>query len=157
MNFIDILLDNEYLKIFIMSMLPITELRASIPWGIKFYSLSVFEIVLLSLLGNILIGVLVLYALGPIMELLSKNKIFKRILLYIFNRTKRKGKMIYLLKFYGLILFVGIPLPLTGVWTGSLAAYLFGLSKKKSILAITFGLVLSASIVTSISVFTIKL
>ena len=157
MNFIDILLDNEYLKIFIMSMLPITELRASIPWGIKFYSLSDFEIVLLSLLGNILIGVLVLYALGPLMELLSKNKIFKKILLYIFNRTKRKGKMIYLLKFYGVILFVGIPLPLTGVWTGSLAAYLFGLSKKKSILAITSGLILSASIVTSISVFTIKL
>lgn len=157
MNFLDIVLENEHLKIIIMSMLPITELRASIPWGIKFYSLSVFEIVLLSLLGNILIGILVLYALGPIMELLSKNKIFKRILLYIFNRTKRKGKMIYLLKFYGLILFVGIPLPLTGVWTGSLAAYLFGLSKKKSILAITFGLILSASIVTSISVFTIKL
>ena len=65
--------------------------------------------------------------------------------------------MIYLLKFYGLIFFVGIPLPLTGVWTGSLAAYLFGLSKKKSILAITSGLILSASIVTSISVFTIKL
>ena len=157
MNFLDIVLENEHLKIFIMSMLPVTELRASIRWGIKFYSLSVFEIVLLSLLGNILIGVLVLYALGPLMELLSKNKIFKKILLYIFNRTKRKGKMIYLLKFYGLILFVGIPLPLTGVWTGSLAAYLFGLSKKKSILAITSGLILSASIVTSISVFTIKL
>ena len=92
MNFIDILLDNEHLKIFIMSMLPITELRASIPWGIKFYSLSVFEIVLLSLLGNILIGILVLYALGPLMELLSKNKIFKKILLYIFNRTKKKRK-----------------------------------------------------------------
>ena len=73
------------------------------------------------------------------------------------NLTKRKGKMIYLLKFYGLILFVGIPLPLTGVWTGSLAAYLFGLSKRKSILAITSGLILSASIVTSISIVTIKL
>ena len=45
--------------------------------------------------------------------------------------------MIYLLIFYGLILFVGIPLPLTCVWTGSLAAYLVGLSKKKSVLANT--------------------
>tara|TARA_A100000164_G_scaffold29969_1_gene23204 strand:+ start:373 stop:570 length:198 start_codon:yes stop_codon:yes gene_type:complete len=65
--------------------------------------------------------------------------------------------MIYLLKFYGLILFVGIPLPLTGVWTGSLAAYLFGLSKKKSVLAICVGLLISSFIVTSISYFSIKL
>ena len=92
MNFIDILLDNEHLKIFIMSMLPITELRASIPWGIKFYSLSVFEIVLLSLLGNILIGILVLYALGPLMELLSKNKIFKKFFCIYLIEQKEKEK-----------------------------------------------------------------
>ena len=65
--------------------------------------------------------------------------------------------MIYLLKFYGLILFVGIPMPLTGVWTGSLAAFLFGLSRKKSIIAITLGVLISSFIVTSISVFSIKL
>jgi uncharacterized membrane protein len=54
-------------------------------------------------------------------------------------------------------MFVGIPLPLTGVWTGSLAAYLFGLSRKKSIIAITTGVLISSIIVTSISVFSIKL
>ena len=138
-------------------MLPITELRGSIPWAIKFYSLSVAEIVMLSIIGNILIGILILYALGPIMEILSKNRIFNRLLTYIFKRTKKKGKMIYLLKFYGLILFVGIPMPLTGVWTGSLAAYLFGLSRKKSIIAITAGVLISSFIVTSISIFSIKL
>tara|TARA_B110000263_G_scaffold159692_1_gene138828 strand:+ start:1071 stop:1544 length:474 start_codon:yes stop_codon:yes gene_type:complete len=157
MNFLDLILNNEHLKVFILSMLPITELRGSIPWAIKFYSLSVAEIVMLSIIGNILIGVLILYALGPIMEILSKNRIFNRLLTYIFKRTKKKGKMIYLLKFYGLILFVGIPMPLTGVWTGSLAAYLFGLSRKKSIIAITAGVLISSFIVTSISIFSIKL
>jgi uncharacterized membrane protein len=157
MNFLDLILNNEHLKVFILSMLPITELRGSIPWAIKFYSLSVAEIVMLSIMGNILISVLILYALGPIMEILSKNRIFNRLLTYIFKRTKKKGKMIYLLKFYGLILFVGIPMPLTGVWTGSLAAYLFGLSRKKSIIAITAGVLISSFIVTSISIFSIKL
>ena len=157
MNFLDLILNNEHLKVFILSMLPITELRGSIPWAIKFYSLSVAEIIMLSIMGNILIGVLILYALGPIMEILSKNRIFNRLLTYIFKRTKKKGKMIYLLKFYGLILFVGIPMPLTGVWTGSLAAYLFGLSRKKSIIAITAGVLISSFIVTSISIFSIKL
>jgi uncharacterized membrane protein len=157
MNFLDLILNNEHLKVFILSMLPITELRGSIPWAIKFYSLSVAEIVMLSIVGNILIGILILYALGPIMEILSKNRIFNRLLTYIFKRTKKKGKMIYLLKFYGLILFVGIPMPLTGVWTGSLAAYLFGLSRKKSIIAITAGVLISSFIVTSISIFSIKL
>ena len=157
MNFLDLILNNEHLKVFILSMLPITELRGSIPWAIKFYSLTVAEIVMLSIIGNILIGVLILYALGPIMEILSKNRIFNRLLTYIFKRTKKKGKIIYLLKFYGLILFVGIPMPLTGVWTGSLAAYLFGLSRKKSIIAITAGVLISSFIVTSISIFSIKL
>ncbi len=157
MNSLDLILNNEHLKVFILSMLPITELRASIPWGIKFYSLSVTEIVFLSILGNILIGILILYAIGPIMKLMSINNLFKSTLDYIFKRTKKKGKLIYLLKFYGLILFVGIPLPLTGVWTGSLAAYLFGLSRKKSIIAITVGVLISSFIVTSISVFSIKL
>jgi uncharacterized membrane protein len=157
MNYLDLILINEHLKVFILSMLPITELRGSIPWAIKFYSLTITEIVVLSIVGNILIGILILYALGPIMKILSKNRIFNQLLLYIFKRTKKKGKMIYLLKFYGLILFVGIPMPLTGVWTGSLAAYLFGLSRKKSIVAITIGVLISSFIVTSISIFSIKL
>ena len=157
MKFLVLIINNEHLKVFILSMLPITELRGSIPWGIKFYSLSVTEIVILSIIGNILIGILILYAIGPIMKYLSKNSLFKNILNYIFKRTKKKGKMIYLLKFYGLIMFVGIPFPLTGVWTGSLAAYLFGLSRKKSIIAITAGVLISSIIVTSISVFSIKL
>ena len=59
MNFLDLILNNEHLKVLILSMLPITELRGSIPWGIKFYSLSVTEIVILSIIGNILIMLLI--------------------------------------------------------------------------------------------------
>jgi len=147
----------EALKILILSMLPVTELRFSIPYGIKFYTLSIQYIVLLSVIGNILIGIAVIYIIGPFMNILKKIHLFKSIIEYIFKKTKTKGDVIDKRKFYGLIVFVGIPLPLTGVWTGALAAYLFNLSKKRSILAIMIGVLISSTIVTTLSVFAINI
>ena len=134
-----------------MSMLPISELRLSIPYGIISTELTVFNVVVLSIIGNISIGLLIIYLIGPIMYLLKYNRFFKYIIEYIFSKTRTRGKIVYRLKFLGLLLFVSIPLPLTGVWTGSLASYLFGLSKKHSIVAISLGVFISSSIVTTIT------
>ena len=134
-----------------MSMLPISELRLSIPYGIISTELTVFNIVVLSIIGNISIGLVIIYLIGPIMDLLKYNRFLKYIIEYIFSKTRTRGKIVYRLKFLGLLLFVSIPLPLTGVWTGSLASYLFGLSKKHSILAISLGVFISSSIVTTIT------
>ena len=153
MSFIDTILENESLKIFILSMLPITELRFSIPYGILFYKLPMQSVIFLSIIGNIIIGIIVIYIIGPIMNILKKIEIFNSVIEYIFTRTKNKGKIIDNMKFYGLVIFVGIPFPLTGVWTGSLAAYLFDLSKKKSILAIIFGVLISSTIVTLLTIY----
>jgi uncharacterized membrane protein len=132
-------------------MLPISELRLSIPYGIISTELTVFNVVVLSIIGNISIGLLIIYLIGPIMNLLKYNRFFKYIIEYIFSKTRTRGKIVYRLKFLGLLLFVSIPLPLTGVWTGSLASYLFGLSKKHSIVAISLGVFISSSIVTTIT------
>ena len=61
--------------------------------------------------------------------------------------------MINLYKYYGIILFVGIPLPLTGAWTGCLASYLFGLSRTKTLGAVLVGLIISATLVTIVTNF----
>jgi uncharacterized membrane protein len=132
-------------------MLPISELRLSIPYGIISTELTVFNVVVLSIIGNISIGLLIIYLIGPIMDLLKYNRFLKYIIEYIFSKTRTRGKIVYRLKFLGLLLFVSIPLPLTGVWTGSLASYLFGLSKKHSIVAISLGVFISSSIVTTIT------
>ena len=153
MSFIDTILENESLKIFILSMLPITELRFSIPYGILFYKLPMESVIFLSIIGNIIIGVIVIYIIGPIMNIFKKIKTFNSVIQYIFTRTKTRGKIIDNMKFYGLVIFVGIPFPLTGVWTGSLAAYLFNLSKKKSILAIILGVLISSAIVTLLTIY----
>ena len=123
MQVIDKLLNSEVLKVFILSMLPITELRFSIPYAANFYTLSVANIVLISIIGNISIGILILYIIGPFMSILKQVPLFNSSINYIFTRTISKSKIIERRKFYGLILFVGIPLPLTGTQSSYLLAY----------------------------------
>ena len=146
-------IDSNFFTIFILSMLPITELRGSIPYGILILKIHWINVFLLSVLGNIIIGLIIIYIIGPIMKLLMKLNFFNNIIQYIFKRTKNKGSIINSRRFYGLIVFVAIPFPLTGVWTGSLAAYLFDLSKSKTIIAIVLGVFLSGTIVTILSLF----
>ena len=150
-NYISLISSNE-LKVFILSMLPITELRFSIPYGYFVLEMSVFKTAILSIIGNILIGYLIIIAIGPIMNKVRKIYFLKRIIDRIFSITRKKGARIDKLKFIGLLLFVGIPMPFTGVWTGSLAAYLFGLNTFKSILSIIGGVLLSSSIITFICI-----
>ena len=150
------IIDSEYIQIFIISMAPITELRFSIPYGILIKNLNIYNVVFVSVLGNIIIGILIIYIIGPIMETLRKIKYFNKIINFIFKRTLNKSTIIERIKFWGLVIFIGIPLPFTGVWTGSLASYLLRIPKKISITAIILGVLISSSIVTFISVSTIK-
>jgi uncharacterized membrane protein len=72
----------------------------------------------------------------------------KKILEKLFERTRRKSKLVEKYEELGLMLFVSIPLPVTGAWTGSLAAYIFGLSFWKSIMFILFGVMFAGVLVT---------
>ena len=157
MLFLENFIQNEAIKILILSMLPITELRFSIPYGIKYYTLGIQNIILISIIGNIFIGIIIIYIIGPFMNILKKINIFNSIIEYIFKKTKHKGDLINKRKFYGLIIFVGIPLPFTGVWTGALAAYLFALSKERAIAGIIIGVIISSTIVTTLKIFALNI
>ena len=76
---------NICIKIIIFSMLPITELRLSIPYFIIFEKLDWMTVVMLSVIGNIFIGIVIFYLIAPIMIFLSKNRYFKNIINYILN------------------------------------------------------------------------
>ena len=132
-------------------MLPITELRAAIPWAILIQKIPWHEAAFYSILGNFLITIPILYFLEPISNKLRHFYFMDKFLNWLFIRTRKKGKLIEKLEFYGLIIFVGIPLPVTGAWTGCLAAHIFGIQTKKAFLAIFTGLCLSASIVTTLT------
>ena len=144
-------INNEFLKILFISMLPITELRFAIPYFILVEHILWQKVLIIAIIGNIIIGLLVLYIIAPMMLLLKKNPYLCRIINYILDRTKSKSEIINNYKLIGLILFIGIPLPFTGVWTGALASYLFSISRKKSMLGIIAGVLISSIIVLTLT------
>ena len=138
----------EPLLIFLISIAPITELRLSIPYGILFTELNWKIVYTISVIGNILIGIFVFFILPHIIKSLSKFHLISNFYNFCVKRTESRSKIINNLKYLGLIIFVGIPLPFSGVWTGALAANILSLSKNKSILAIIYGVLISSTIVT---------
>jgi len=133
---------------FILAMLPISELRGAIPYGITIGGMSWQKTFAIAVAGNALPVVPILYLIGPVSDWLRRFPVFDRFFTWIFARTRRKGEMIQRLEAVGLMLFVAVPLPVTGAWTGSLAAFLFGLRKPLAIPAILLGVLLAGVIVT---------
>lgn len=116
------------LIILILAAVPVFEVRASIPLGIIAYKLPVLNIIFLSILGSILPVFPLLWFLKYMTGWLRKsNKTFDRFFEWLFARTRAKSKLIEDLELVGLTLFIAVPLPGTGVWTGTIAAYLLGL------------------------------
>ena len=143
---------NLKLKVLILSALPITELRLSIPYFILYEKIDMYTAVLFSIIGNILIGLIVFNIIGPIMYKIRNSNLLSKPINYIINRTKTRSSLINNFKALGLMIFIGIPLPFTGVWTGSLAAYLFGVTRRRAMLAIILGVLMSATIVTLLTI-----
>ncbi len=139
------------LSVFIIALLPIVELRGAIPVGINLYQLNWSKVFLLAFLGNLLPVPFLLLFLENLANLLSRIGIFAKFFNWLFTRTRKKGKVIEEYKFWGLLIFVGIPLPGTGAWTGSIAAFLLGMDFKSAIFAIIFGVGLAGILVTGLS------
>ena len=137
------------LIIFLSSMLPITELRGAIPLGFAM-GLSAESIFFWALIGNVLPCFFILWVLGPISKFLMRHSaFFKHFFTKLFNTTKNKHEE-SIIK-YGplfLIIFVAIPLPGSGAWTGSLLAFLFQIPYWKAVSYITIGLTIAALIIT---------
>jgi len=144
---------SEEMIIIAFAATPIFELRGSIPWAIHYYKMSWQKAYLLSIIGNLLPVPFIILILRYGVQLLIKIPILKRFFDWLFARTRKRGKVIEKYKSAGLILFVMIPLPVTGAWTGSVAAYLFGISFFPALLCIFIGICLAGVIVTILSLF----
>jgi len=145
---LDILGINPYLIIFITAMIPIIELRGAIPVGILFFNLNPFLVILISIIGNIIPVFFILIALKYLEKLFRKVKILNYIIDTVFSITMAKSESIKQYEELGLMFFVGVPLPVTGAWTGSLLSYLLKLKLKESLIYISLGVILSAIIVS---------
>ena len=134
--------------IFIISLLPILELRGGLIaariLGVKF-----IKAFIICYIANIIPVPFILLFINWIFNKMSKWKPTKKIVDWLSNKTLKKKEQIDKYGYFGLFLFVGIPLPGTGAWTGSLLAILLNLDKKKSFITIAIG-VLAAGIIMSL-------
>lgn len=139
--------------VIIISMLPFIELRGAIPVAMGIYHMGIPEAFALSVIGNMIPVPFILIFLGNAEHFLRRYKRWGRLFTWLFERTRRKAiKNIEKYEVVGLMIFVGIPLPMTGAWTGALIAYLFGLDYKKSFLTIFLGVLMAGVIVTLVMV-----
>lgn len=146
----------DEVTVFFISMIPIFELRGSIPVGIVGFSLHPFNVYILSIIGNIIPTFFILIFFRQVTRIAQHIPVLKRFLDWLFARTRKRSALIEKYEELGLMLFVAIPLPVTGAWTGSLAAYLLGLRFWKSIACIFIGVCTAGVIVTVLSLMGMK-
>lgn len=136
--------------VFIISMLPILELRGGL-LAASILNLNFMPAYIISILGNCLPIPFVLLFLDKIFNWLKNFKTTKKIVVKIENKILSKKAQIEKYGYWGLLLFVGIPLPGTGAWTGAGLAVLLRLDRKKSSLVIFLGVILASIIMSIIS------
>ena len=144
---------NPYIAIFLIAVIPIVELRGAIPIGILFFHLKWHWVILASIVGNMMPIFFVLFIFRFVEKFLRRFKTFDKLFDWFFAKTLAKSESVEKYQELGLTFFVGIPLPVTGAWTGSLIAYLMHLSYTKSILYIFLGVISAAIIVSVITYF----
>ncbi len=136
-------------KIFIFSAVPLTEQRATIPYGLYLH-LNPMAVMVAAFLGSLIPVPFVLLFFNGIFKWMKKYKIFEPINKFIENKLQKNTGKLEKYKELGLITFVAIPLPTTGLWTGSAVAAFLGLDFKKSFICTALGGILSAIIITLI-------
>lgn len=137
----------EWFQIFFGSMIPWIESRYVIPYAMWEFNWYWWETFPLAIIGNMLPIPFVLLFFNFFEKLLRRFKFWTKIMDWLFEITRKKADVkIKRYETLGLLLFVAIPLPFTGAWTGSLIAYLFDLNFYRSLITILLGVIISASI-----------
>ena len=144
---------SKELIIVLIAALPVAELRLSVPLAImkEPYGFGMDPLIglTLSVIGNMIPVIPLLLFLDPVSSYLRRWKIWDIFFTWLFERTHRKHSANF--EKYGsigLAVFVGIPLPATGAWTGCAAAFVFGFKFKNAFLAILAGVIIAGIIMT---------
>jgi len=141
---------NDYIYSIILSIMPIAELRGGIPYALANGIHPVIAYFMCTA-ANILAFPIVYLFMGFFHDLFSKMDWYSRLFDKIVLRTRQKvGANIEKWGFWGLMIFVMIPLPVTGAYTGSFAAWIFGIEKRKGFLAVVLGVLIAGLIVTAV-------
>ncbi len=139
-----------YLLSALLGIIPISELRGAIPYA-YFNEVPLFWAFLIGVLSNALVPFIGFVFFATLHTLLDKWKLYHNFFEKTIARARKKvGEKVNKYGLLGLMLFVAIPLPITGAWTGTVGAWVLGLDRKKSILFILLGVLIAGIIVTTV-------
>lgn len=140
--------ENIILHTIALALLPISELRGALPYA-YFNGLSLPVSYLLAVGTNALVSPLVFVFLSSLHKLFYHIGIYRKIFDHTVRRARYKlEKKVKRFGYFGVMIFVGIPFPITGAYTGTLGAWILGLEKRKTILAACGGVIISGLIVS---------
>ena len=140
----------NHIEILLFSALPVIELRGAIPMGLAL-GMSLQAAFMISYIGSLLPSLPILLFYSLLSRKLSPYPPFDRVFSWISKRLNKHRSEIERYGYIGLLIFVAIPLPGTGVWTGSGIAAILGLSKLKSFIAIAVGNLIAGLLITALS------
>ena len=136
-------------QVLLATVLPISELRVGIPLGILEYHLDPFLVFCIAVIANILIFFPIFFALRLFYDkVLYRIPLFDR---YLGNLRKRGKPIVDKYGFWGLFLFVAVPLPLTGAYTGTILAWLLDMDWRKALPAVALGVIVAGVVVLLIT------
>lgn len=138
------------LIVFIISMVPILELRGGL-LAASLFNIDIVKAIWICVIGNIIPVPFILLLITPIFQWLKQTKLFRPLVEKLESKAMGKSEQIEKYEFWGLVLFVGIPLPGTGAWTGSLIASLLGIKFKKAFPAVIVGILVATVIMSIVS------
>jgi len=138
------------LAVLLTAAMPLIELRGAIPIGISL-GLSPITAAVISFIGSMIPVPLLLFSIRPVFNYLKKTKLFENVVHRITKRSIAKSTKVQKYGAWGLVLFVAIPLPGTGIWTGTLIAALLDIRFKWAFSAIFVGNLIAAAAVTGLS------
>ena len=138
--------------VFLVSMVPILELRGGlIAAGPAVLDIPMWEALPICIIGNLIPIPFILLLITKIFDWMKGTKVFRPLVEKLEKKAMSKSSKIEKYEFWGLVLFVGIPLPGTGAWTGSLIAALLGIRFRKAFPAVVLGVFLAAFLMTVLS------
>jgi uncharacterized membrane protein len=141
----------DILKVAIIAASPVSELRGAIPVAILVYDFPWLTAYFVAVIGNILPVPFILLFLNFTVRQLSKIGFFDKLFQWFFSNIRPRNKLVLRYERIGLALFVAVPLPITGAWTGSIIAVLLGLRFRFALLSIVAGILLAGVVVTVVT------
>ena len=140
----------EYIKLMFLSMLPVIELRGAIPYGIVM-DLNPIYVYISCLVGSTIVSVPVVLIFRQVIDYLRYRKYFNILIRWVDEKIESRAKKLKAASILGLIVFVGVPLPTTGSWSGAALASIFKMRIKDALFGVFIGNAIAGAIMLGVS------